>query len=69
MVHDPGCELIPFIEGLAIDADTPLYHLVLAGLKIGDDFSRDLGQVSPFNEIVGFQKDLTQARFSDWVVL
>lgn len=69
VVHDPGSELVPFIERSAIDGDAPLNHLVLARLKIRDDFLGDLGKIPTLDKVVRLEKDGSQTRFPYRVVL
>ena len=54
VINDPSSELVPFIDGSAINRDPPFNKLVLARLQIGDDLLCDFSEVTSLNIIVGF---------------
>ena len=68
VVDNPGCELVPFLQGTAVDRNPPFYHLVFAGFQIRDHLLGDLSQVTTLDVIIGFEEDFTQSRFSNRVV-
>jgi hypothetical protein len=69
VVDNPCGELVPFVNGLAVDGDSPFYHLVLARLKIRYDLLGDLRKISTVDEVVSLQEDGSEPRFSNGVVL
>lgn len=68
VIHNPGRQFVPLVNGFAVDRDTPLHHLVLARLQIRNDFLRNLSEIPPVDEVVRLQEDSSQPRFSDRVV-
>lgn len=44
-------------------------YLIFALLKISHDLLSQFGKVPPFDKVVRFQKDLSQPRLSDRVIL
>ena len=60
VINDPCRELVPFVNGSAIDGDPPFNKLVFAGFQVGDDLLGEFSEVSSLYVIIGFQKDFPQ---------
>ena len=69
IIDHPCGQLIPLVQGSAINGNPPFHHLILARLEISDDFFGDLGEVSAVDVIVCFQEDRPKTRFPDRVIL
>ena len=60
VINDPCRELVPFVNGSAVDGDPPFNKLVLAGFQVGDDLLSEFSKVPSLDVIIGFQKDFPQ---------
>lgn len=68
VIHNPGGEFVPLVNGPAVDRNTPLDHLVFARFQIRDDFFCNLGEISSVDEVISLEEDGSQPRFSNRVV-
>lgn len=60
VINNPSSELVPFIDGSAVDRDPPFNKLILARLQVGDDLLCDLSEVTSLDIIVGLQENFPE---------
>ena len=68
VIDDPSSELLPFVNGSAIDGDSPFNKLVFAGFQVRDDLLCDFSEVASFDIVVSLQKDFSESRLPNGIV-
>mmetsp|Transcript_24890 Transcript_24890/g.63392 ORF Transcript_24890/g.63392 Transcript_24890/m.63392 type:complete len:255 (+) Transcript_24890:1386-2150(+) len=69
MLDDPFSKLVPLGLVAPVDRQPVLRLLILGEVQVVEEFLCELGEVTAFDHIVRLEKDLTQARLAERVVL